>query len=108
MKKIIHVVDHAGELKCDAPTCDYVAPAGLYVFGAHLIGTPCPKCGASLLTKQDYDIMTKIKAGVDFINRLGAKLGLGTEEPPTKGDGTCSVSVSPVNGKIEIKVGDDA
>lgn len=103
MKKIIYIDDHAGELKCDAPTCDYVAPAGLYVFGAHLIGTPCPKCGASLLTQQDYDIHVALRKGVDWVNTIGNALGLGSEVPPTEVDDTHSISVRPVKGKLEIR-----
>jgi hypothetical protein len=44
-------------LKCDAPGCGYrddTIKVGDY---KKWIDKPCPKCGASLLTKADYDLL---------------------------------------------------
>jgi hypothetical protein len=37
-------------LKCDAPGCDYREE--LVIPSVDLVGKPCPKCGASLLTEE--------------------------------------------------------
>jgi hypothetical protein len=102
MKKLIHVDDHSGELRCDNTLCDYVAERGLHQFGPHLIGLPCPKCGENLLTEQDYKIQKKIMDGVDVINRIGAFFGLGNEKL-TKEQSTHSYGVRAVRGKIEVE-----
>jgi len=59
-------------LKCDADWCDYEGNEPDY--GAHLIGKPCPKCGADLLTQGDFDqgepmrtmMQMLVKAGLVF------------------------------------------
>jgi hypothetical protein len=51
----------AGEfLKCDAPGCDHIESHGVLV--AEMIDKPCPKCGANLLTREDYDNFEIIRA----------------------------------------------
>ena len=43
----------AKHLKCDATGCYYVET--IPELTAALIGKPCPKCGANLLTTEDYE-----------------------------------------------------
>lgn len=46
------MTDHSGEfLKCDTPSCDHFEHAPIIVEN---IGKACPKCSASLLTKEDF------------------------------------------------------
>ena len=60
----------ANGLKCDAPGCGYVderpvlSPANIKA----LIDTPCPKCGASLLTEADAKAVLLTYKLVGFIN----------------------------------------
>ncbi len=57
---------------CDNPACDFLDPnmdmpsgvEGLRAF----IGTPCPKCGASLLTKEDFDSMVFMFGLAQIVN----------------------------------------
>ena len=100
MKKLIHIDDHSSELICDSPTCDFVAAPGAYVFGPHLIGMPCPKCGDNLLTEIDYKNQMKSIKFIEWINWFGNLLGLGSEVPPTNGE---KISVRSVNGEFVIK-----
>lgn len=39
-------------LKCDAPGCDHLETHGSLC--ESMVGKPCPKCGANLLTADDY------------------------------------------------------
>ena len=41
------------KLKCDAAGCDHVESPEEYT--AALVGKTCPKCGAVILTQEDYD-----------------------------------------------------
>lgn len=80
MKKLIHYnPDEAGKLHCDA--CGYDMPEPV-AFTAELIGTPCPKCGADMLTRADFEKTKKLFRIVDRINAVGAFFGLGHERPP--------------------------
>lgn len=60
-------------LICDEPDCDHVEDVGTIT--AHMVGWPCPMCGANLLTQadwQDYQAMTKLVDGVqDVLNDDG-------------------------------------
>lgn len=55
-------------LKCDAAGCDYT-----YVFNKvdtyeKYLNAPCPKCGANLLTQEDYDTMMSFLDLVESTN----------------------------------------
>lgn len=78
-KKVIHTIDELGALRCDNPKCDHVDPN--QPFGKHLIGKPCPKCRANLLTERDYKIAARIVMMVNLVNFCLGWL-FGTEEPP--------------------------
>jgi ssDNA-binding Zn-finger/Zn-ribbon topoisomerase 1 len=41
-------------LKCDNPVCDFQREVSLED-SAKWIGVPCPKCGQTLLTKEDFE-----------------------------------------------------
>ena len=57
-------------LKCDAPGCDHIEPVA--AISPDLIGLPCPKCGASLLTEKDCaDWLRAIQPGIDALKALG-------------------------------------
>ena len=56
-------------LKCDY--CDYrddTIPFSDYKVS---IGKPCPKCGNSLLTQEEYDKSVKLLKTMDVLNKIG-------------------------------------
>lgn len=61
--------DQIGRLRCDAPGCGYVTP-DTKPFAKEMIGLPCPKCGASLLTERDYNAAERLLSVVDTINMI--------------------------------------
>jgi hypothetical protein len=54
-------------LKCDTPSCDHVEMTPIVVEN---IGKPCPKCGANLLTPNDFIDFRKMKAGIKAANEV--------------------------------------
>lgn len=69
-----------GRLHCDAIGCGYVAPTP-DPWGPELIGKPCPRCGANLLTRGDYDRTERMIRLVDLINRIFGPI-FGRRQPP--------------------------
>lgn len=68
-------------LKCDA--CDYVTGnLGRDLTKAD-IGTPCPKCGADMLTERDFNDFVGQMAAIAFVNKatemLADAIGLETK-----------------------------
>lgn len=45
-------------LKCDAAGCDHVEDVAAIT--EDMIDRPCPKCGASLLTRDDWDMWVSV------------------------------------------------
>jgi hypothetical protein len=85
------------ELKCDA--CGAIE--GKYQLGdigPHMIGRPCPDCGANLLTKQDLNSMHMVLGMKDLINGL---LGpLAERKGPVRHE---IISVNPHGDKLTIE-----
>jgi predicted RNA-binding Zn-ribbon protein involved in translation (DUF1610 family) len=76
-KKIIwYDKDRAGQLHCDS--CHYDMPERT-VWGPHLLGTPCPKCGADMLTRSDFDKVERMWAWLDWLNKWFGWLGSETQ-----------------------------
>jgi predicted RNA-binding Zn-ribbon protein involved in translation (DUF1610 family) len=68
-------------LKCDAPGCDHVE--SVEAISRDLIGFPCPKCGASLLTADDcMKWLHSVQPGIDTLKALG----LIADRAPVDGD----------------------
>jgi hypothetical protein len=100
-RKIIdYDASQIGKLQCDAPDCDYVSPTAL-PWGPELIGMPCPKCGANLLTERDYRLTERFMRVVDFINRVFGPIFGRRVQPP----GAPSMSVRFHDGETDIKIG---
>lgn len=56
------MTDHSGEfLKCDTPTCDHFEMAPIIIEN---IGKACPKCGANLLTQEDFITFAGMRAAL--------------------------------------------
>lgn len=85
-------------LKCDADGCDHVEETeGLH---ASQIGRPCPKCGASLLTKEDYDAAVPLFAMMNVLVKAGLAR-LETSEPK---EGEAILSIHHHAGKTKIEM----
>jgi len=61
-------------LKCDAAECDHVEH--IEAITADMVGKPCPKCGANLLTQGDWDVYSTV---VQPAMRAMVDLGLAKE-----------------------------
>jgi len=57
-------------LKCDNPSCDYQEDGVDFENYASHIGRPCPKCGWSLLTQEDYDACVRVKRAASALNAV--------------------------------------
>jgi hypothetical protein len=69
-RKVIHVkFQEAANLICDNPKCDYVKDAKGAPLTADNVGEPCPKCGDSLLTQEDFNKTLRFLRNVNRINR---------------------------------------
>lgn len=80
-------------LKCDAPGCLHQEPCDAIT--EQLIGKPCPKCGADLLTREDFDAM---QTHLEYINVLNDAL-----EIPDDATGECVLlSVNPHAGDVHF------
>lgn len=91
-----NAIERAGEfLKCDADGCDHIETVPVVSEG--LIGKPCPKCGADLLTREDYDGHTAIIASIKILNDALPSSGDEAERVPLR--------VNPHAGKINIEIG---
>jgi hypothetical protein len=126
MESDIRVEAHG--LKCDNPACDYwdeSVPVSEY---KNSIGKPCPKCGQSLLTQEDYDLFEQVNETVEVLNtfseeeqrnivmsyleqgELGddtldalAALDKAQKQAVATGKGEVRVDVSVVDGKLKFK-----
>lgn len=68
-------------LKCDAEGCDYRnddIPCDEYELW---IDTPCPECGASLLTQADFELVQTLTAFSDAINDIFPPGSFPDDEP---------------------------
>ena len=82
-KKIIHIdMTSAGNLCCDNTECNYVLPEPV-VFSRDIIGMPCPACGDSLMTEQDFEATSKLIELADAVN-LAFGDAFGAPEPSEK------------------------
>src|SRR5262245_33274952 len=106
MKRPKTIIDYdtskLGQLHCDTPGCGYIMPEPA-VWSADLIGAPCPKCGASLLTQSDYDKVQRLMRFIDLINRIFGPL-FGRRDIGTR-PGDREVSVRIHGDQADIKVG---
>ena len=84
-----------GFLKCDAQDCAHREECPDY--GPEMIGKPCPKCGANLLTQEDFDAYEPIRELLESM----ASLGLVTDDPS---EGTVGLRVNQHDGKLKIEI----
>lgn len=85
-------------LKCDAPGCDHRQDVD--DFSEDMIGLPCPKCGASLLTREDYEYTRDVlKPALETLKALGL-----AKDPPVGGSGNASFNFHAGVLTTEVKV----
>lgn len=81
-------------LHCDAEGCGHEEP--IPAMDAAYIGKPCPKCGANLLTKEDFDSAKMLEAAAGLFNAI-----VGPIEPSGN---AIPVSINPHAGDWNIRV----
>ena len=84
------------ELVCDEATCDHREE--IEALTEDLIGKECPKCGADLLTREDYEVGKRMQAAIDVLRDLGIAKGA------TEGGGDVLMSVNPHAGELNISL----
>lgn len=90
-------------LACDAPGCDVRVP--IETFSAEHIGRPCPECGASLLTREDYEDALPTFQMLEALTRAGLARALTPEERAPGGaipEGMARVSVRVKDGQTHV------
>ena len=81
MAENIFNIINMGGLKCDTPGCGYVnefVPPSDY---KNWIDCPCPKCGASLLTKKDYKSFKRLLLFINTVNKVGKIFSKSSKKP---------------------------
>ena len=61
-------------LKCDSPGCSYHDRSILFDDYEKYIDAPCPECGASLLTREDYDKTVALVKTLRFVTKVTGKI----------------------------------
>ncbi|WP_291566766.1 MULTISPECIES: hypothetical protein [unclassified Clostridium] len=59
-----------GGIKCDNPNCDYNSMDVKVAEYDKWLNKPCPKCGESLLTEEDYKNVQFLMKFVDMTNKI--------------------------------------
>lgn len=97
-----------GGLKCDTPECDYRDDQiTLEQYESH-INAPCPKCGASLLTPEDYEIVKHTLLVTEFLNslsddRLSELIDMPVDEITSTETGTLNMELNGT-GKVNMTI----
>lgn len=89
-------------LKCDA--CPYVSSKMPRDLTKADIGTPCPDCGADMLTARDFYDYSHQLAAIAYLNKttelLGEKLGIETKQ--------IRISIHTHDGNLTIEASENA
>ena len=86
-------------LKCDRHGCDHVEEVENIT--KDLIGTPCPECGANLLTEKDYKAFRRMMIVLKPFKWLGLLKEIDPTEPVE--EGRVDMSFHHHNGKTTIE-----
>jgi hypothetical protein len=57
-------------LKCDNPYCNYRDDSVQYSDYEKSIGRPCPQCGESLLTKEDFEKTNRLLKRIEIADKI--------------------------------------
>lgn len=100
-KKVIHVdMASVGELCCDNVACNFVLPEPV-AWSKAIIGYPCPKCGESMMTEQDFAATSNLLSLADAVNAAFGDLG--SAEPSSQ---SVRVGIRIHGDKTTITTGD--
>ena len=86
-------------LQCDADGCGHREPTPDY--GPHLIGKPCPVCGANLLTQEDFDGYEPYRRVMDAL----VEAGLATYDEDDSEPGKVEMEIGHHGGKTSVTFG---
>lgn len=83
-------------IKCDNPNCDYkdisVKWDDIEKTGAEYLNKPCPKCGQSLLTQEDFDSTKRLIFVMTELEKIAEEVFTDNNDNPinftVKSDGT--------------------
>ena len=100
MKDGISVISSA--LKCDNPECDFRDDSVTFADIDNWVEKPCPKCGAILLTKEDYLAVKALHTTVNITNELCKELGIDTGGEKYKIETAMNGT-----GKIELNISNE-
>lgn len=101
MRRLIHFDrQDAGVLHCDNEQCNHDLDRGAVEWGEHLIGMPCPMCGESLLTREDYMAAERLFLVIEWMNKWFSWVPYFSRERNAPGMVTIGAKVHA--GKIEI------
>lgn len=95
-----------GGLKCDTATCDYRDDQITVDQYESYVNAPCPKCGASLLTPEDFAVVQHTLLVTEFINSLSSEelselINIPIEDLDTTETGTLSMEL---NGTGDVQM----
>lgn len=79
-------------LKCDAPTCEHVEQVGIIT--EDMVNTPCPVCGANLLTQADWNDWRPFSKLLSDVRAI----------EPEDGEGMVTLSVSLHDKSVRIGI----
>lgn len=88
-------------LKCDATGCDHREHVGTIT--ADMIGKPCPKCGASLLTKEDFETFQHLGDVLRVFQEIGLMKPHSLDDPIPEGASVVDINIHNNNITIERK-----
>lgn len=73
-------------IRCDTEGCDFEDRSVLAENLVDWVDRPCPKCGANLITEDDWDMIDKMLAFTEITNRLIEQNALGFALPNENGE----------------------
>jgi len=89
---------HIKGIQCDNPECDYKDLEAEFDNDKYL-NMPCPKCGAPLLTQEDYDAVNQMIAMTEMVSDMFDGVDLSEEASAMvklEMNGTGSIHVSDI------------
>lgn len=91
-----------GGLKCDNPNCDFKDMSISTKDYKKYINCPCPKCGESLLTKEDYKSFRRIAMLVKVVNFISFFIPKKEDDKKAKLSIDFDGTGTPIIGDVEI------
>lgn len=104
--KLEAVTVNSGGLKCDTTGCDWRDPNISLTNFASYVDFPCPKCGASVLTQDDYEAVQMVMTLVHEISAIADALPTDELLRITGNDIDPDLALVPVKMKVGIEDGE--